>query len=157
MDTHIHVRVRARTHTRMHAQRPWQLYMFSVRPILRMLCVASHACSLTRARLYALLSNGEVHTWHVARGRPPTFASAWTHLIRDKCTAMTLIEGGSLTLPRKMRGAMGTHALPGSGVFTALHLTLADKSGTSSCSLHTCTHTHTQTIVHLWFNLCPYV
>eukprot|EP00967_Tisochrysis_lutea_P095155 scaffold138639_cov21-Tisochrysis_lutea.AAC.3 len=43
--------------------------------------------SLTRRRLYALLSDGSLHVWqlHPNPGAAPTFLSAWTHLQREQC------------------------------------------------------------------------
>eukprot|EP00200_Dunaliella_tertiolecta_P016698 CAMPEP_0202421704 /NCGR_PEP_ID=MMETSP1128-20130828/50477_1 /ASSEMBLY_ACC=CAM_ASM_000463 /TAXON_ID=3047 /ORGANISM="Dunaliella tertiolecta, Strain CCMP1320" /LENGTH=1700 /DNA_ID=CAMNT_0049029737 /DNA_START=44 /DNA_END=5146 /DNA_ORIENTATION=- len=62
------------------------------------------ACSLTRRRLYALLSDGSLHVWqlHPNPGAAPTFLSAWTHLQREQCISMDLLEAGSLAIPRSL-------------------------------------------------------
>ncbi len=104
-----------------------------------------------RSRLYALLSSGELHVWQLARGKPPLFTAAWPHLVREKCCALTLLEGGSLPsgapcssasassmpTPLQPRGSLGSVGTPPPGAAAAvtaalvasLHLTLDERTG----------------------------
>lgn len=55
------------------------------------------SCSLSSGRLFTLLSNGSIHCWDLHIRGPPTFADAWTHLEREKCTCMEFLDGEAVS------------------------------------------------------------
>ena len=48
---------------------------------------------LTLLALISILRPSHIHLWDVHLKRPPTFAEAWTHLARESCTCMCILDG----------------------------------------------------------------
>ncbi|GAX84070.1 hypothetical protein CEUSTIGMA_g11494.t1 [Chlamydomonas eustigma] len=62
-------------------------------PQLSMHNLRTACCSLPSGRLFTLLSNSHIHVWEIHLKRPPTFMAAWTHLEKEDCRCMIVLDG----------------------------------------------------------------
>ncbi|GFR49528.1 hypothetical protein Agub_g11572 [Astrephomene gubernaculifera] len=84
------------------------------------------AVALTAGRLFVLLADGAVHVWQLHLRRPPSFVSAWTHLVRESCVSLAFLDGGAL--PAGVGTRMALPADPVRGV-SRDHLALGTAAG----------------------------